>query len=107
MNIVDELEKLQQMHESGALSDEEFAKAKAAVLSGPPLPRSAGGEDEGLVSNIFGDKKETLGHAANRFVSFQKVMAVVVTVVMAVIIILMLLFFFGFFLPMWNRFPRP
>jgi hypothetical protein len=33
MSIADELQQLRQLHESGALSDEEFAKAKQAVLN--------------------------------------------------------------------------
>ncbi len=33
MNVADELEKLQQLHQAGSLSDEEYAKAKAALLS--------------------------------------------------------------------------
>ena len=36
MNSVDELQKLQQLHQSGALSDEEYAKAKAKLLNAPP-----------------------------------------------------------------------
>jgi uncharacterized protein len=36
MNITEELEKLQQMHSSGALSDEEYAKAKERLLNTPP-----------------------------------------------------------------------
>jgi hypothetical protein len=36
MNLADELQKLQQLHQAGALSDEEFAKAKDALLSAPP-----------------------------------------------------------------------
>jgi hypothetical protein len=34
MNIADELQKLQQLHQAGALSDEEFARAKDKLLSG-------------------------------------------------------------------------
>jgi len=34
MSLSDELEKLQQLHRSGVLSDREFAKAKAALLDG-------------------------------------------------------------------------
>ena len=34
MNIADELQKLEELHRAGTLSDEEFAKAKAAVLAG-------------------------------------------------------------------------
>jgi hypothetical protein len=36
MNIADELSKLHELHLRGALSDEEFAQAKAALLSGAP-----------------------------------------------------------------------
>ncbi len=36
MSAADELQKLQQLHASGGLSDEEFAKAKERLLSGPP-----------------------------------------------------------------------
>lgn len=34
MNIADELHKLHQLHESGAINDNEFARAKARVLDG-------------------------------------------------------------------------
>ena len=36
MTLPDELRKLQDLHRSGALTDEEFAAAKAAVLAGRP-----------------------------------------------------------------------
>ena len=36
MTIADELQKLEPLHRTGVLSDEEFAKAKAALLCGPP-----------------------------------------------------------------------
>jgi phage shock protein C len=44
MNIADEMEKLQALHARGALTDDEFARAKEAVLSGSPpaLPAHAG-----------------------------------------------------------------
>jgi uncharacterized Tic20 family protein len=38
MSIADELQKLQRMHESGSLSDEEFARAKEALMNAPPPP---------------------------------------------------------------------
>jgi len=34
MNLTDELQKLQQLHQSGAISDDEFALAKAKLLNG-------------------------------------------------------------------------
>ena len=41
MNVADELQKLQQLHESGAINDDEFAQAKARLLNEPP-PVSGG-----------------------------------------------------------------
>jgi uncharacterized Tic20 family protein len=35
MNVAEELEKLQQLHAAGGISDEEFAKAKAKLLTTP------------------------------------------------------------------------
>ena len=37
MNLGDEISKLQQLHQAGSLSDEEFAKAKARLLEQPPV----------------------------------------------------------------------
>jgi uncharacterized protein len=37
MNVADELQKLQQLHQSGGISDEEYAKAKGNLLN-PPSP---------------------------------------------------------------------
>jgi uncharacterized protein len=36
MNVADELQKLQQLRQSGAISDEEYTRAKANLLSAPP-----------------------------------------------------------------------
>jgi uncharacterized Tic20 family protein len=36
MNVTDELQKLQQLHQSGAINADEFALAKAKLLSGQP-----------------------------------------------------------------------
>ncbi len=41
MNVADELHKLDQLHQAGALSDEEFARAKDAVLNPPPVTVAA------------------------------------------------------------------
>ena len=41
MNIADELQKLQAMRDSGALTDDEFAEAKARVLQGAPNTATA------------------------------------------------------------------
>ncbi len=40
MSLVDELQKLQQLHDSGAIDDAEFAAAKERLLNAPPeIPR--------------------------------------------------------------------
>ncbi len=38
MNLADELAKLEQLHAKGALSDDEFARAKARLLTDRPSP---------------------------------------------------------------------
>ena len=41
MNLTEELQKLQQLHQSGAINDEEFSRAKARLINEPP-PASGG-----------------------------------------------------------------
>jgi hypothetical protein len=79
MNMTDELERLGKLHKDGTLSDEEFAQAKGKLLN-----QSAESEPP--------QRDNTLGEAANRYVSFQMVMAVI-----GVIIFLIVLF--GVILP--------
>jgi phage shock protein C len=43
MGLSDELERLQSLRERGALSDEEYARAKEQVLQGAPLPSRSPG----------------------------------------------------------------
>ena len=49
MNVTDELQRLQELHSSGTLDDDEFAQAKARLLSDappvPPIPTFAPGVD--------------------------------------------------------------
>ena len=82
MSLADELEKLERLRESGALSDDEFQAAKRSLLSPAAQPSPA--EDQ------------SLGRAANRYVSFQMVMAVVG-------VIIFLIFLCGVILPGMNR----
>jgi hypothetical protein len=49
MTIADELRKLQELHSTGALTEEEFAQAKAAVLMGIPQAPSPASQD----NNVF------------------------------------------------------
>jgi len=88
MSLADELRKLEQLRSSGALSEEEFQLAKAKLLS--PTPDESGFlQDNGQGS---------LGRAANRYVSFQMVMAIVG-------IIIFLIIFFTVFLPKFSSGP--
>jgi hypothetical protein len=43
MNIADEIQRLEELHRKGALTPEEFAQAKAAVLAGKSAEQSASG----------------------------------------------------------------
>jgi hypothetical protein len=88
MNMTDELERLSQLHKDGTLSDEEFAQAKSKLLNQP-----AGSES--------GQPNNSLGEAANRYVTFKIVMGVIG-------FFIFLIFLFGVFLPTMNhvrRFP--
>jgi hypothetical protein len=49
MNLADELRKLQELHETGALTDEEFARAKATLLDAEPQVQQPAGQ----ASNLF------------------------------------------------------
>lgn len=44
MSVADEIQRLQQLHISGALTDAEFADAKAAVLAGASSERQRSGD---------------------------------------------------------------
>ena len=41
MSLVDELTRLEALRERGALSDEEFARAKSRLIDSPPSPSSS------------------------------------------------------------------
>jgi len=79
MNMTDELERLSKLHKDGTLNDEEFAQAKKKLLSQPA-------ESEPT------ERDNSLGEAANRYVSLQIVMAVIG-------VIIFVIFFFGVILP--------
>ena len=49
MGLADEIQRLQQLHNGGALTDEEFAQAKAALLAG----ESAGNRTKSTGRNLL------------------------------------------------------
>ena len=65
--MTDELERLGKLHKDGVLSDDEFAKAKNKLLNQ--------GERDDSDANRTEDN--SLGQAANRYVTLQAVMAVI------------------------------
>ena len=87
--VAQELEKLARLHESGALTDEEFARAKDAALNQT--------DDGSAAERVDGG---SLGSAANRYVTFQIGMSIVGLIVFLVVFVL-------FFLPRFNSFPHP
>jgi hypothetical protein len=100
MSIADELKKLAEMHAGGTLTDEEFQQAKKKLLATPEetpdetprAPRSGLPRSFPLESG----NDDSVGKAANRYVTLQ--------MVMAVIGILILLLFFA---PMMCSHSRP
>ena len=92
MSIADEIKKLQELKESGALTEQEFEQAKKKLLSDPP------GQVTGI-SNLPGTgNNNAIGKAANRYVSLQIVMAIVG-------IIIFLIMLFGIILPHFSHAP--
>ncbi len=77
MSISDELTKLSKLRDSGVLSPEEFEQAKKKVLDGGQS-KSPPHQSNRTNSYQFEDRSEnSVGKAANRYVSLQIVMAVI------------------------------
>lgn len=91
MSLTDELERLANLRASGALSEQEFQQAKRKLLDQPAQsskqqhhPRE---DSENQVRRReFRDERDSLGKAANRYVSLQ-------TVVLIIGVLLFLFFF--------------
>ncbi|HUP82672.1 MAG TPA: SHOCT domain-containing protein [Candidatus Limnocylindria bacterium] len=100
MGISDELEKLRALHDSGELTDGEYERAKDAAIRGASAdeaPARDHPEGASLLGGIFGGKDTSVGGAANRYVNFQ--------IVSAVIGLILFLVFACAVLPNFNRPP--
>ena len=86
MSIADELKKLQELRADGVLTEDEFQRAKETIL--------AGGNQSGRPT-----EDNSIGRAANRYVSFNIIWAIIG-------LILFLYLLFGVVLPRWNSFPE-
>ena len=90
MGVAEELEKLAELHRSGALNEREYEEAKQAVLMAASTTTSAEGE-AGIVDGLFGPRQGTIGEAANRYVSFQIVMSAVTAVIFLLVFVFVFL----------------
>ena len=84
MSIADELVKLKELHDEGALTEEEFEQAKQLVLSG---------------QSSYGDYLEvegSLARAAHRYVNLQTIVLVIVFIGFALAVYML-------FLPWYSR----
>jgi hypothetical protein len=96
MELSEEIRKLKELRDSGALTDAEFAQAKAAVLSERTGAAPSPSDRAARTSRFFKRQPEdTLGAAAGLWVRYQVIWG-------AVSLVLALVFFFAFFLPSWN-----
>lgn len=77
MSISDELTKLAKLKEDGVLSDEEFEQAKKKILSGGVSPHRGQGSTPARSYQFEDRSDDSVGKAANRYVSFQIIMAVI------------------------------
>ena len=80
MGISDELEKLRTLHDNGELTDAEYERAKdAAIRAASPeeVVEPEHHADDDLLKSIFGGGDNSVGGAANRYVNFQIVSAVI------------------------------
>ena len=93
MSIADDLQKLQELRASGALSEQEFEQAKRTLLaSGGQIHRNL------LERELDDSSQNSLGTAANRYVSFHIVMGIIGAIIFLII-------FFTVFVPKFTGGP--
>ncbi|RYD61752.1 MAG: SHOCT domain-containing protein [Verrucomicrobiaceae bacterium] len=68
MSLSDELQRLADLKSSGALTQAEFEQAKAKLLQEDAVPRRP---------KFDGSRDDSLGRAANRYVTFQFIMGMI------------------------------
>jgi hypothetical protein len=96
VDLAEQIQKRHGLHESGVLSDAEFARAKESLLE-PSRPVEVHSMP-GKRLRPYPETGSSLGRAANRFVSLQIVMGVIG-------VILFLIFLFAVFLPAMHGMP--
>ena len=79
MGIAEEIAKLEELRNRGTLTESEFQEAKRRLLQGEPQ-----------------DPDDSLGRAANRFVTYQFALGIIG-------LVLFIILFFTLFLPMFSK----
>ncbi len=77
MSLSDELSKLAELKDKGVLSDEEFEQGKKKILYGAGSPPQSRPQMPTRSYKFEDSTDDSVGKAANRYVSFQIVMAVI------------------------------
>ncbi len=77
MSLPAELQRLADLRSSGALTELEFQQAKAKLLNQDPVPRRQAPDDR---------REDSLGRAANRYVTFQFIMAIIAILIFLFVI---------------------
>ncbi len=77
MSLPDELQRLADLRSTGALTESEFEQAKAKLLNEELAPRRQPRDDR---------RDDSLGRAANRYVTFQFIMAVIAILIFLFVI---------------------
>lgn len=77
MSIADDIAKLRELRDAGDLTDEEYKRAKALLLSPDAAGRPLETEEPERTGELLSPGEDSLGRAANRYVSLQIVMAAV------------------------------
>jgi hypothetical protein len=105
-NLTEELEKLAALHQSGALTDQEFATAKRQLLNAglglETPPRSK------LSVEAPANLEKSLGEAANLYVTFKIISAVIGLIVFLIILFTVIAHVSSppNFVPGFNGFPH-
>jgi len=75
MSLTDELSKLAALRQSGALTEAEFQQAKAKLLE--PTRDTGDADTLDSLRRLQNPRDNSLGEAANRYVSFKMIMSVI------------------------------
>jgi t-SNARE complex subunit (syntaxin) len=107
MSLVDDLEKLEQLKDSGALTNSEFLLAKKQLLHDAPaeVPSHESNQEPiaDTVSDLV-DENGSLGEAANRYVTYKYKAQIIGLIVFVIVVIVFAIIFLSVKDSMTNQF---